>query len=364
MASRVVLAMSGGVDSSVAAHLLKEQGFDVIGLFMRTGAHVEETERRAKTCCSITDALDARAVADRLDIPFFALNFEDEFSAIMENFADEYLNGRTPNPCVLCNIWLKFGKLWEYGKEVGADFVATGHHAQLVRDQSGRPRIARALDLAKDQSYVLFGLGRELLEHILLPVGGYPKPEIRAMARTLDLPVHEKPDSQEICFVPDNNYLGFVRKRRPDADTSGPILDENDQELGQHQGIEGFTIGQRRGLGIAFGEPRYVVQIEPASKAVRLGTRQALEKVGLIADRVNWQIEPPTDSIPCKAQIRARHRAVPARVEPLEGSSIRVWFEEPQIAVTPGQIVTLYDDNLVLGGGWIEAPIESGGSQV
>src|SRR5438270_4987942 len=214
MAGRVVLAMSGGVDSSVAASLLKEQGHEVIGLFMRTGAHSHDTERRAKTCCSATDAIDAQAVADRLDIPFYALDFEREFVRIMDQFADEYAVGRTPNPCVMCNIWLKFGKLWSYGKQVGADFVATGHYARRVEGPDGRPRIARGLDPVKDQSYVLFGLRRELLPHVLLPVGGHSKSEFRAIARGLDLPVHDKPDSQEICFIPDDDYSRFVRDRR------------------------------------------------------------------------------------------------------------------------------------------------------
>ena len=358
MSRRVVLAMSGGVDSSVAAHLLKQQGYDVVGLFMRTGAFVEGAERRAKTCCSATDALDAQAVADRLDIPFFALDFERDFSRIMDDFADEYLAGRTPNPCVLCNVWLKFGKLWAYGKQVGADYVATGHHARIVEDPDGRPRIARAVDPTKDQSYVLFGLRRELLPNVLLPVGGYSKAEIREMARALALPVHDKQDSQEICFVPDDDYLRFVRRRRPEAETSGPLLDEDGTELGRHEGIEGFTIGQRRGLGIALGEPRYVVQIEPASKSVTVGRRSSLEKSGLEASRFNWQVEEPSGPMPCRAQIRARHRAVPALVEPLPGGRARVRFDDPQPAITPGQIVTVYRDDLVLGGGWIERALD------
>ena len=249
MGKRVVLAMSGGVDSSVAAALLKEQGYDVLGLFMRTGAHAVDEERRARTCCSVADALDARNVADRLDIPFYVLDFEREFARIEDYFADEYLAGRTPNPCVMCNIWLKFGKLWSYGKQVGADFVATGHYARIGRAPDGTPRVARAVDRSKDQSYVLFGLRRELLPHVLFPVGGFPKAEIRAMARRLGLPVHDKPDSQEICFVPDDDYLGFVRDRRPERETKGTIVDEQGKVLGEHSGIEAFTIGQRRGTG-------------------------------------------------------------------------------------------------------------------
>ena len=359
MAGRVVLAMSGGVDSSVAAHLLKRDGYDVIGLFMRTGAHVDEPERRAKTCCSATDAVDAQSVADRLDIPFFALDFERDFSRIMDDFADEYLAGRTPNPCVLCNVWLKFGKLWSYGKQVGADFVATGHHAQLLRDDQDRPRIARAIDPGKDQSYVLFGLRQELLSHVLLPVGGFEKAEIRKMARELALPVHDKQDSQEICFIPDDDYLRFVRERRPNASEPGRIVDEDGTEVGRHEGVEGFTIGQRKGLGIAVGQPRYVVGIEPATRTVTVGGRELLDRPGLLAHRFNWQIPRPEGPTPCLAQIRARHKAVPAIVEPLEGDRALVRFEQPQPAVTPGQIVTVYQDNFVLGGGWIDRPIDS-----
>ncbi len=357
--SRVVLAMSGGVDSSVAAHLLKQQGHEVIGLFMRTGAHGHDLERRAKTCCSATDAVDAQSVADRLDIPFYALDFERDFARIMDGFADEYAVGRTPNPCVLCNIWLKFGKLWSYGKQVGADFVATGHYARKTLDDQGRPRIRRALDPSKDQAYVLFGLRREILHNVLLPVGDYPKDEIRNLARDLDLPVHDKPDSQEICFIPDDDYLGFVRGRRPDLDTAGPIVDHDGTPLGEHSGIEGFTIGQRRGLGVAVGSPRYVVQIEPISKTVRLGPREALDAPGLEASKFNWHVDRPSGSTPCLAQIRARHQPVPAIVEPLDGERARVIFDVPQPAVTPGQVVTIYADDLVLGGGWIDRPLEA-----
>jgi tRNA-specific 2-thiouridylase len=206
---------------------------------------------------------------------------------------------------------------------------------------------------------VLFGLRRELLPHVLFPVGGYPKPEIRALARAQELPVHDKPDSQEICFVPDDDYLGFVHSRRPALDTAGPIVDESGAVLGRHTGIEGFTIGQRRGLGIAVGEPRYVVAIEPVSKTVTVGRREALDKAGLEASRFNWQGPAPDGPAPCLAQIRARHHAVAATVKPLAGDRARVWFEAPQPAVTPGQVVTLYQGDLVLGGGWIDVGIES-----
>jgi tRNA-specific 2-thiouridylase len=358
---RVVLAMSGGVDSSVAAHLLKEQGYEVIGLFMRTGAHAEDAERRAKTCCSATDAIDARNVADRLDIPFYALDFERDFGRIMDEFADEYAAGRTPNPCVLCNVWLKFGKLWAYGRQAGADFVATGHYARIADGPDGAPRIARGFDPGKDQSYVLSGLRRELLPHVLFPVGVYPKAEVRAIARAQGLPVHDKPDSQEICFVPSDDYLGFVRARRPGLDTAGPVVEEDGTVLGRHAGIEGFTIGQRRGLGVAVGAPRYVVQIEPATRTVTVGRRESLDRPGLEASRLNWQGPEPSGPVRCLAQIRARHRPVAATVEPLAGGRARVVFDAPVAAVTPGQVVTLYEGDLVLGGGWIDSAIDAPG---
>jgi tRNA-uridine 2-sulfurtransferase len=358
MGSRVVLAMSGGVDSSVAAALLKAQGHEVIGIFMRTGTYGEGAERRAKTCCSATDAVDAQNVADRLDIPFYALDFERDFGRIQDYFAQEYLAGRTPNPCVMCNIWLKFGKLWAYGKQVGADFVATGHYARMLTAEDGSFRVGRAVDRAKDQSYVLFGLRRELLPHVLFPVGGFAKSEIRAIARDYGLPVHDKPDSQDICFVPDDNYLGFVRSRHPDRETNGPIVDERGTVLGEHTGIEGFTIGQRRGLGVAVGSPRYVVQIEPLTRTVTVGKRESLDKLGLIAARFNWQGPVPEGPISCMAQIRAQHKAVPATIEPLADERARVLFDAPQYAITPGQVVAVYQGDMVLGGGWIDGAID------
>jgi tRNA-specific 2-thiouridylase len=350
--------MSGGVDSSVAAALLKEQGHEVLGLFMRTGASSEDAERRSRTCCSVTDAVDAQSVADRLDIPFFVLDFERDFARIEDYFADEYLAGRTPNPCAMCNIWLKFGKLWSYGQRAGADFVATGHYARVAAAADGSLRVSRAVDRAKDQSYVLFGLRSALLSHVLFPVGGYPKEQIRRVARERGLPVHDKPDSQEICFVPDDDYLGFVRGRRPGGDRSGLIVDQEGNVLGEHAGIEGFTVGQRRGLGIAVGSPRYVVQIDSSSRTVTIGRREALEKTGLIASRFNWQGPIPTERAACLAQIRAQHRAVPATVEPIGSDGARVLFEVPQPAICPGQVVTVYQDDLVLGGGWIERAID------
>jgi tRNA-specific 2-thiouridylase len=358
MAKRVVLAMSGGVDSSVAASLLKGRGYEVIGVFMRTGAYAEGSQGRSKTCCSATDAADAQNVADRLDIPFFALDFEREFVRIMDAFTDEYASGRTPNPCVMCNIWLKFGKLWSHGKRLGADFVATGHYARTALAADGTCRVARAVDRSKDQSYVLSGLAPALLPHILFPIGDHTKADVREIAKLLGLPVHDKPDSQEICFVPGDDYVKFIKERRPGLDSSGPILDEDGSILAQHSGIEGFTIGQRRGLGVAVGTPRYVVQIEPQTKTVTLGRREALAKRGLTAERFNWQGRIPDSPIECLAQVRTRHQPVRAVARPIDGGRVTVEFEVPVEAVTPGQVITLYQDDLVLGGGWIERAID------
>lgn len=357
MPARVVLAMSGGVDSSVAAYLLKQQGYEVIGLFMRTGVHADADDGRAdhkKGCCSALDAGDARRVADRLDLPFYALDFEADFERIIDYFADEYLAGRTPNPCVMCNNWLKFGKLWSYGKQLEADYVATGHYAQMVA-HGGEVELHRAADPDKDQSYVLFGLRRSILPHILFPIGGYRKEVIRAIAREAGLAVHDKPDSVEICFVPDNDHAGLIRRRRPAQATAGRIVDTTGTVLAEHDGIERFTIGQRKGLGFAAGERRYVLRIVPEENQVVVGQREELLAKGLRASRVNWLLDsPPTEPLPCAAKIRYRHQAAAAHVVALDDGGARVEFAEPQSAITPGQAVVFYDGPRVLGGGWIE----------
>ncbi|MCI0378498.1 MAG: tRNA 2-thiouridine(34) synthase MnmA [Gemmataceae bacterium] len=358
MKPRVVLAMSGGVDSSVAAWLLKDQGYDVVGLFMRTGVHAAEDGRaeHKKGCCSAVDAADARRVADRLDIPFYALDFENDFGRIMDYFVDEYSAGRTPNPCVVCNTWLKFGKLWSYGKQLRADFVATGHYAQVDRDD-GAARLRKGADPAKDQSYVLFGLKRSLLPHLLFPIGGFAKDEVRQIARQEDLGVAEKPDSVEICFVPDNDHADFIRKKRPELASAGQIVDTTGKVLAPHDGIENFTIGQRKGLGFGSAARRYVLEIMPQTNAIVVGDKEELLAPGLIASRVNWLIEPPTGTLPCEAKIRYRHTPAAAEVSAADDGSARVTFTEPQSAITPGQAVVFYDGERVLGGGWIEEAI-------
>jgi tRNA-specific 2-thiouridylase len=356
MAARVVLAMSGGVDSSVAAHLLREQGYDVVGLFMRTGAHGHEDGRadHKKGCCSAVDAGDARRVADRLDIPFYALDFEKDFDRIIDYFADEYLAGRTPNPCVVCNSWLKFGQLWTYGQQLEADFIATGHYARTVRD-GDEVALHRAADPDKDQSYVLYGLQRSILPRLLFPIGDLRKEEVRALARSAGLGVADKPDSVEICFVPDGDHAKLIRERRPQSAAVGNIVDTSGKVLAAHDGIERFTVGQRKGLGFATGERRYVLRIVPGDNEVVVGDKEELLALGLVASEVNWlTAAPPEAPLACTAKIRYRHTAAAAVVTALPDGAARVTFTEAQTAVTPGQAVVFYDGSRVLGGGWIE----------
>lgn len=364
---RVVLAMSGGVDSSASAWLLQEQGYEVIGLFMRSGAADTDTcatgsgalpivsaPARKQGCCSASDAADARRVADAMDIPFHALNFSDAFGRIKDYFADEYLAGRTPNPCVMCNNWLKFGKLWEFAEQVGADAIASGHYAQ-IRTVPGEdtPGLFRGRDRTKDQSYVLFGVRRTLLPRILYPVGGYTKEEIRELARKAGLRTANKPDSQEICFIPDNDYGAFLERYRGPQETAGEMVDTAGNVVGHHNGYQHFTIGQRKGLGVTFGSPRYVVRIEPDSRRVVIGTREELGRRNLEADRLNWLTPEAPRHLRCTAQIRYQHTPATCTVEVTDDDRCHVEFDEPQFGIAPGQAVVFYDDDRVLGGGWI-----------
>lgn len=351
---RVVLAMSGGVDSSASAVLLKRQGYDVVGLFMRTGTHGHDqpdTRRdNKKGCCSAIDAGDARRVADKLDIPFYALDFENEFNQIIDYFADEYARGRTPNPCVVCNNWLKFGQLWAFGQKLGADFIATGHYAQAFNGE-----LHKGIDGDKDQSYVLHGIKREVLPHLLFPVGGYTKPQIRQFAREAGLlSVAEKPDSVEICFVPSGQHTDVVRARRPEVVRAGTITEKDGTVLGEHDGIDRFTIGQRKGLGVATGAKRFVLELLPETNTVVVGDESDLLVSGLLAKEVNWLIDAPAAPMACVAKIRYRHAGVPATVTATPNGGAEVHFDVPQPAVTPGQAVAFYSGTRVLGGGWIE----------
>lgn len=383
--TRVVLAMSGGVDSSVAAWLLREQGHEVVGLFMRHGQDkpLESCDAsapvcRKQGCCTAADAMDAQRVADMLGIPFYAVNFQQEFSRIVDYFVAQYTAGRTPNPCIVCNTWLKFGKLFDYADSIGATHVATGHYARLIAQPDGQIGLCRGRDPAKDQSYVLFGIQRRLLSRLMFPIGEYRKDEIRQIAERLGLRVAAKRDSQEICFVPDQDHARFVRERRGSVDTSGEIVTVDGTVVGHHDGFEKYTIGQRKGLRLAFGEPRYVVRIEADTRRVVIGEHMDLARSELTAAEANWLVggkptaegdEPigeslsgcisPHTTLPTplfRAQVKIRYRSHPAEamVEFLPGDRFRVRFDEPCHGIAPGQAAVCYDGDRVLGGGWIE----------
>lgn len=358
--------MSGGVDSSVAAALLQRAGHEVVGCFMRLGSPDEE-ERLVpgdddcaapagggRGCCSVGDAADARLVAARLGIPLYVCNFRRDFGRIVDHFVAEYNAGRTPNPCARCNDWLKFGRLHEHAESLGCAFVASGHHARIDHGDPENPRLCCGRDAGKDQSYYLFGLPVEKRRAMLLPVGEMEKSAVRAIARELGLAVAEKPDSQEICFVPDDDYAGLVRRRTPDAVAPGAIEDRAGRRLGTHPGHQHFTIGQRRGVGVALGHPIYVVERDPARNVVVVGDRADLRRSGCTAGQAIWH-EPPTETWrPCSARIRANAAARPARVRSRGSTTIEVRFDEPVEAVAPGQAVVCYDGDRVLCGGWID----------
>jgi tRNA-specific 2-thiouridylase len=355
---KIIVAMSGGVDSSVAAHLLKEQGYQPLGVFMCAGLAGAGAGVGPPRCCSADDSADARRVAVRLGLPFAVLNFADDFERLMDRFCAEYGRGRTPNPCVLCNRDLKFGRLFEYADAVGAQYVATGHYARC-EFEAGRWRLKRGLDRSKDQSYFLFAVPVQRLGRVRLPVGEMTKDRVRRVARDLGLPVHDKPESQEVCFVR-GTIADLVRQRRPDLLRPGPILDLDGRVLGRHEGIVNFTVGQRRGLGIAVGRRRYVVAIRAAEAAVIVGPAEALRSPGLAAVHVVWHENVPAEPVRAEVQIRYRHAAAPAWITRLHqtqdrGDRADVKFDEPQPAVTPGQAAVFYRDDRVLGGGWIDS---------
>lgn len=363
---RVVVAMSGGVDSSVAAALLAAEGHDVIGLSMqlydqrpreetdprRSG----ETRARFGTCCTIDDLHDARRVAAALGIPHYIVNFEQKFDEhVVSDFIREYTTGRTPIPCVHCNGDLKFASLAERARAFDAGAVATGHYARVDRTPDGRHRLLRGVDEGKDQSYFLFTLTQAQLAQARFPVGGLRKAEVRRQARALGLRVAEKPDSQELCFVADGDHAAFIERHAPDLVGAGVITDREGRVLGGHHGTHRFTIGQRKGLGLSTGVPLYVVDIDAADRRVVVGPKEALDRTTLTASRVNWIAgTPPASPIRRSVRIRYRHREAPATVTPIGASAARVDFDAPQSAITPGQAVVFYDGEEVLGGGWID----------
>lgn len=353
---KMLLAMSGGIDSSVSAVLLKRAGHDVSGVFMRHGVKAESSARPGKQgCCSLDDAYDARRVADRLGIPFYVLNFEEQFGAIIDYFVAEYDRGATPNPCIRCNRDLKFGRLLEYADAIGAERVATGHYAR-VEPRAGRHVLRRGADANKDQSYVLFPLSQAQLARCEFPVGGLAKPDVRALAREAGLAIAEKPESMEICFVPDNDYRRLVRERLGERVREGEFRTVDGRVVGAHPGHQLFTIGQRKGLGVAFGRPVYVVAIDASTNTVVLGGDEDLKRTSLDVRGVNWieQDARPGERFETIVKIRSRHEGAAATVEALDGGHARVTFAEPQRAVTSGQAAVFYRGDAVLGGGWID----------
>jgi len=402
---KVLVAMSGGVDSSVAAALLLRENYEVVGCFMRLGSPGEsfdelvENEPRPsgsgvdcanplpngrgslaplsskplkighQGCCSINDAADARMVAAQLGIPFYVVNFKKDFGRIIDYFVGEYNAGRTPNPCVRCNDWLKFGKLHEYAKQIDAQFVASGHYARIEHPTptdcsawasihaESSPRLLRGVDHTKDQSYVLFGAPRERLAEMLLPIGGMQKTEVRRLAREFGLPVFDKPDSQEICFVPGNDYAGLVARQTPLAMKPGAILTREGRVIGEHPGHQHFTIGQRKGVGVALGSPVYVVSKDSQANTITVGDRDDLRVDQLTATQTNWLID--SDEVDvwrhCTAKFRYNSPPIDAEVRRTAEDVLEVRFAEPQYGVAAGQAVVCYDGDAVICGGWIDS---------
>jgi tRNA-specific 2-thiouridylase len=352
---RVVCGMSGGVDSSATAALLLEQGYDVIGITLKLWPQ-DCVNRAEDKCCGPQAVTDARSVCDRLGIPYYLIDEAAEFQKhVIQYFADEYKAGRTPNPCVMCNQNLKFGRLIDRADQLGADFIATGHFARIEKNTDGsRYLLKRGRDSRKDQSYFLFSLRQDQLARALFPLGEKTKSDTRAVARHCNLKTADKEESMEICFVPDNNYGGFLQQANLVQKHRGEIVDLTGKILGHHEGIEFYTIGQRRGLGITTPEPVYVVELDPENNRVVVGHDSALDRDEFTATNCNWiPFDTLAEPIEVTAKIRYNHPGTPATVTPLGNGSVRVKLHAPQRAITPGQAAVFYQDDVVAGGGWI-----------
>lgn len=354
MKKRVVLGMSGGVDSAVAAYLLREQGYEVIGVTMQVWQDDNGFKEREGGCCSLSAVDDARMVADTLDIPFYVMNFKEVFKEkVIDYFMDEYIEGRTPNPCIACNRYIKFEELLERAEALGADYVATGHYAKIY-EKDGRMVIEKAEDDTKDQTYALYNLTQDQLRKTLMPCGEFRKTKIREIAKEMDLGVHNKKDSQEICFIDDDNHGRYIYEMKPELKVKGNFVDLEGNVLGEHKGIAYYTIGQRKGLGIALGRPVFVSKIDKDNNQIVLTDESALFKTTLLADDLNWVAMDEVQE-PYQASAKIRYGAKPAScmIYPLGDGKVKVVFDEKQRAMTAGQSVVFYENNIVLGGGTI-----------
>ncbi len=350
---RVVVAMSGGVDSSVTAALLQEQGYEVIGMTMQIWDYSETEENHAGSCCSLDDVYDARRVAETLGIPFYVVNFEADFrKQVVDNFCNDYFAGRTPNPCVLCNQKLKFERLLQRARELEADYLATGHYAR-VEELDGNYRLIKGVDQTKDQTYFLFTLTREQMNYVRFPLGKMTKEEVRRHAARFNLSVAEKAESQDICFVPDGDYASFLEQERGAGLCDGEIVHVDGKLLGHHYGIYRYTIGQRKGLGLTWPQPLYVVRIDLEEKRVIVGEKEHLLSTEFELYEVNWHIPTPEEAITVHCRIRYQHQELPAEVTPLVEGRAKVVLSQPQSGITPGQAAVFYEGDLVIGGGWI-----------
>ena len=358
---RVVVGMSGGVDSSVAAWLLNKQGYDVIGVTMEIWSEDASPEEDGG-CCGLSAVEDARRVSAAIGIPHYVMNFRDIFrEKVMNYFTAEYLHGRTPNPCIACNRYVKWEALLQRSLSVGADFIATGHYARICRTEDGRYAIRQSAAAAKDQTYALYNLTQDQLAHTLMPVGDYTKDEIRRMAEEAGLPVAHKPDSQEICFIPDHDYASFVQTNGGANDRPGNFVNRRGEILGTHRGIVHYTVGQRKGLGVTFGKPMFVLEIRPETNEVVLGEAEEVFGQALACSSLNWMAIPglrPGEELEVTAKIRYSHAGAPAVVRMTGPDQAECRFAEPVRAITPGQAVVFYRDGLVAGGGTIDCRIE------